>query len=198
MFAYCLNNPVAYSDPSGNFSGDQTVNGGRGFSSGNMGAGYTGSGAGTEIFIDEALFLLLADAIKTAGEQIVAWAETRTGEKEYNNNSVYVLIDPNDNLVKYVGRTNDPKRREIEHRNDPKHPWRENYTMRVLVTGLSKEKAITWEQTLISAFTLGYLENARREIAIKNTGKFEIYLSAVSEIITGVPADHIKQLINGG
>ena len=194
MFAYCLNNPVAYCDTDGNSAA--IADGGRGFSSGNLGAGYAGGGAGTVILIDEALFLLLSNAINAAGEQIVAWVETQTGKKEYNNNSVYVLIDPNDNLVKYVGRTNDPKRREIEHQNDPKHPWRENYMMRVIVTGLSKEKAITWEQTLISAFSLAYLENVRREIAIKNTGKFEIYLSAVSEIITGVPADHIKQLIN--
>ncbi len=42
MFAYCLNDPVNNFDPRGNYAGDLTANGGRGFSTGNMGAGYGG------------------------------------------------------------------------------------------------------------------------------------------------------------
>ena len=47
MFAYCGNNPVNCSDPYGYFAGDLTANGGRGFSTGNMGAGYAGGGTVT-------------------------------------------------------------------------------------------------------------------------------------------------------
>ena len=96
------------------------------------------------------------------------------GIKKYQGHSVYVLKDPNDHyLVKYVGRTNDPGRREQEHKHDPVHPWREDYVMTVVKSGLTLEQAIAWEQVTISAYTLRYLENARREIAVKNNGSME-------------------------
>ena len=69
--------------------------------------------------------------------------------------------------------------------------------MTVLVTGLTKEQAISWEQSIISAYTLSYLENARREIAVKNVGKYQSYLCAVAELITGLPASDIYELIGG-
>ena len=139
----------------------------------------------------------VADGVEEAAEKIVAWVIAQTGEEEYDDNSVYVLIDPTNKLVKYVGRTNDPVRRAYEHKHDSLHSWRQNYSMKVLVTGLSKEEAIIWEQTIISAFTLAYLENARREIAVKNTAKYYNYIDAVTEILTDIPADTIRDLING-
>ena len=109
-----------------------------------------------------------------------------------------MLKDPDDGyLVKYVGRTNDPGRRLYEHQHDRVHQWRQNYTMTVLVTGLTKEQAMAWEQVIISAYTICYLENARREIAVENVGKFQNYMSAVAELITGLPASHIYELIKG-
>ena len=44
MFAYCLNNPGSFSDSNGNIAAAPEVYGGRGFSSGNTGAGYGGGG----------------------------------------------------------------------------------------------------------------------------------------------------------
>ena len=98
--------------------------------------------------------------------------------------------------MKYVGRTNDPGRRLYEH-HDTVHPWRQNYIMTVVATGLTKDDAILLEQTLISAYTLNYLENARREIAVKNVGKFQSYLAAVAEIISGLPVGEIGKFISG-
>ena len=135
---------------------------------------------------------------KDSESDIKAWVEAQKGLTEYRDNSVYVLKDPNDsNLVKYVGRTNDPVRREQEHHNDLGHPWRRDYQMVVLATGLTTDEARVLEQLLISIYTVGYLENARREIAIKNVPKFKSYVSAVAEILTGIPGETIYELISG-
>ena len=108
------------------------------------------------------------------------------------------MQDPNnDNIVKYVGRTNNPGRRALEHRNDPKHPERENYNMLVLVSGLTREQAMLLEQILISTYTLDYLDNARREIAVGNIGKYHDYMAAVSELIHGATEADLMNLIGG-
>ena len=153
---------------------------------------------GCAIVVGRTLGSMLADAFEETAEKIKAWAEAQVTQEEPRDNSVYVLKDPNDsNLVKYVGRTNDPGRRLYEHQHDPLHYWRHDYTMTVVVTGLTKDEAMLWEQTIISAYTLGYLENARREIAVKNVGKYRGYMGAVTELITGLPAGDIYDLITG-
>ena len=196
MFAYCENNPINYSDPSG-YCICSAVGSKSDFAfasvcpCGGCGAG----GAGVLITLE--IISATADVIEETAEKVIAWVIAQTGEEEYDDNSVYVLIDPTNKLVKYVGRTNDPVRRAYEHKHDSLHSWRRNYSMKVLVTGLSKEEAIIWEQTIISAFTLAYLENARREIAVKNTAKYYNYIDAVTEILTDIPADTIRDLING-
>ena len=138
----------------------------------------------------------LAEVFEETAEKIIAWVEVQATKREPRDNSVYILRDPDDgNLVKYVGRTNNPIRRQYEHQHDSVHSWRQGYTMTVLVTGLTREQAILWEQTIISAYTLHYLENARREIAVRNVGKFQSYLCAVTEIVTDLPASDILELI---
>jgi hypothetical protein len=109
-----------------------------------------------------------------------------------------VLYDPRDNnLVKYVGRTNDPHRRFQEHRHDPKHPERQGYSIAVFMTGLSKAEAIVWEQAAISAYTIFYLENARREIAVGNVRKYQSYMNAIKSIIVNSTADEILSFMEG-
>ena len=191
MFAYCLNDPVNYCDPTGNFAGDLTVNGVRGASSGNAGAGYGGG-----IIVTYPLPSFISEIEEYANE-IKAWVESQKGIRKYRDNSIYVLKDPNDHyLVKYVGRTNDPERREQEHKNDPLHPQRKKYRMVVLVTALTKEQAMIWEQLIISAYTVAYLENARREIAVKNVPKYLSYVNAITEIYTGIPGSEISSFIS--
>ena len=183
MFAYCNNNPTNKVD----YAGDRPVT-------------YTSvSPCGTAIPLPIPIPLPLppfADYLDDVAGDIKAWVESRKGESEYRDNSVYVLKDPADNnLVKYIGRTNDPKRRQQEHSNDLSHPWRRDYVMTVLITGLTKNEAIMWEQFLISAYTVSYLENARREIAIKNIPKFQSYVYAVTEIYTGIPGHEVYGFI---
>ena len=199
MFAYCLNNPVNLMDQYGlcglgvsrRFSNQFSVCSFEGIA----GVALVGG----SIAVGTAIGSALADAFEETAEKIIAWVEAQTTQEEYRDNSVYVLKDPNDGyLVKYVGRTNDPVWRLYEHQHDSAHSWRQDYTMTVLVTGLTKDKAMIWEQTIISAYTLGYLENARREIAFKNVDKFQRYVGAVTELITYLPASDIYELIGGG
>ena len=68
--------------------------------------------------------------------------------------------------------------------------------MVVLLTGLTKNEAMMWEQVFISAYTVIYLENARREIAIKNIPKFKSYVYAVTEILTGIPGSELYEFIS--
>ena len=160
---------------------------------------YVGCGSGGAIgFVDIALIDAIIDTVDETAAKVVAWVEAQTRKTEYRGYSVYVLTDPNDgNLVKYVGRTNDPVRRMHEHKNDPLHPKRSEYIMNVVLTGLTKDESILWEQTLISGFSLIYLENARREIAVRNVGKFASYMGSVAELLLDVPSDSLEQLIIG-
>ena len=180
MFAYCNNNPVCLVDPSGNIAKayDRDL------------VGYGGAGAG----ILFAPFGLLEEA----ATDVRTWVEAQKGKKGNHDNSVYVLKDPSDHdLVKYVGRTNNPKRREWEHHNDPAHSWRKDYQMVVLITGLTKDQAMLWEQFVISAYTVNYLENARREISVRNVPKFESYINSVTEIYTGMSGSDVIDFITG-
>jgi len=62
-------------------------------------------------------------------------------------------------------------------------PHQRDYDMRVVVTGLTKSEAMVAEQVLISAYTLKYLDNARREIAAKNVDNYLQYTAAVAELL---------------
>ena len=198
MFAYCLNNPIYSVDPYGYFSLGATQR-----YSNNVSTGLCGDIAGVALaggilVAGAAIGSVLAETFDETVERITVWVDAQVTQGNQRDNSVYVLKDPGDgNLVKYVGRTNDPIRRLHEHQNDPAHPWRQNYTMTVLHTGLTKDEAMLWEQIFISTYTLGYLENARREIAAKNVGKYQNYMGAATEIITGLPASELNKYIAG-
>ena len=191
MFAYCGNNPVIYADPSGRILNPAINSRYEATNIDGLNSGAGGAG-GASLIITIAAF----DAIEELAGKIKAWVAAAEGTSERRNHHVYVLQDPNsDYLVKYVGRTNDPARREREHRNDFRHPERADYRMLVLVSGMTKEQAMLLEQVLISAFSLSHLENARREIAAGNVGKYTTYMTSVAEIITGATEDALINLI---
>ena len=131
------------------------------------------------------------DTATKVQEKVLAIPNIRTPRDQ----SVYMLVDSSDGNVKYIGRTNDPARRMYEHQNDILHPEREGYGMIVVATGLSRTEARTMEQTLISAFTLSYLDNARREISYGNLHKFQNYMSSISQILGGIPEDDLMNLM---
>lgn len=56
----------------------------------------------------------------------------------------------------------------MEHKNDKRHLIRLDYRMEVLATGLTIPEVKTVEQAVISLYTLQYIDNMGREIAVKN------------------------------
>lgn len=90
--------------------------------------------------------------------------------------------------------TKDVGRRKAEHERDKIHPGRSSYEMFVVATGLSKEEARTGEQVLISAYTLEALDNARREIAVRNIHKFLNEIHRIAELwkIDNFPLDMLE------
>ena len=196
MFAYCLNNPTNYSDPSGlcglclaNRVSDQ-------FSMTGVCEGGNGSGGGTGS--GGVAVPITPELAKEIANIIVATVATLEATTQKRTQHVYILTDPDaDDMVKYVGRTNDPARRMTEHKHDPKHPERQNYEMQVLLSGLTLREAMLFEQVLISAFTLDHLDNARREIAVGNINSYQQHLAAVMEIFVGCTEDGLLALLGG-
>ena len=142
------------------------------------------------------LLVLAIVSLDETRELVKTFAKTKTSDKEKRTHHVYILQDPQQkNITKYVGRTNDPDRRMREHKRDPLHPERKNYNMVVLVSGLTKEQAMVIEQILISAFTLGNLENARREISVGNLEQYKCYLTAAKDIIQAASEDALFDLM---
>ena len=98
--------------------------------------------------------------------------------------------------VHYVGRTKNVDSRAKAHQQpNEKHPMRHTYTMIVVLTGLSYVEARAWEQALISFFTLDALENARREIAVKNVTAATAEIIRGSEILAGYYETDITDLL---
>ena len=183
MFAYCVNNPVFLTDEDGNFA----IAIGIGAAVEAICAGVAAAGLGIVLLGElerstKANREAMREAVKAKVDSMIA-ADSCVPEPEPRDNSVYVLYDTQNgkNIVKYVGRTNNPERRLSEHRR-PGNPKR-NYRMKVIVTGLTKSEAMVTEQVLISAYTLKYLDNARREIAAKNVDNYLQYTAAVAELL---------------
>lgn len=76
-----------------------------------------------------------------------------------------------ENKVEYVGRTNNPARRQAEHAKNPSKAHLK--PMEVKFTNLTVSEARYVEQLLISTYTLENLLNARREISIQKLDSFK-------------------------
>ena len=93
---------------------------------------------------------------------------------DFNNNpkdqSVYIMRNKYSNEVQYVGRTNNPIRRQKEHDRDVTKS--DLLPLEVKFTGLTVQEARAMEQLLISSYMLDNLLNARREIAVGKVGNY--------------------------
>ena len=112
---------------------------------------------------------------------------------ETKNQSVYVMRDKKSKEVKYVGITNDPKRRQKEHDRDQSKEHL--MPMEVKATNLSRYEARILEQTLISAYTKENLDNARREIAVGNLDKAKGNFDNIICIFSGVAESDLLTLM---
>lgn len=168
LFAYCGNNPIKYVDHTGELIEIPAI---------------VAVSAVALAALTIATVTIVCINTDRAAKKIREHAQTANipFESTYSH-SVYVLKD-GDQIVRYVGRTKQhPEDRLAQHQQDPLHKERENYKMSVIATGLTYEQAKTLEQLLISAFTVQYLDNIRREIAVKNTESYNKYLRALMDI----------------
>ena len=62
---------------------------------------------------------------------------------------------------------------------------------------MNRFEARAVEQTIIAAFTLEKLDNARNEIAKGNISKFHSEIGAVVEIFQGLNEDEVYNFLNG-
>ena len=120
-------------------------------------------------------------------------AENTSTPKLTRDQSVYIMRDKTTNNVAYVGRTNNPARRQYEHDRDPKKKNLE--PLEVKFTGLTIVEARVMEQVLISAYTLESLENARREIAVGNVKGFAGKINNIISIFGGAVEDELLNLM---
>ncbi len=95
--------------------------------------------------------------------------------------------------IQYVGRTNNPIRRQKEHDRDPKKTHLD--PLEVKFTGLTRTEARAMEQIVISTYTLQNLDNARREIAIGNVSGFCSKIDNILNIFSGAAESELLNLM---
>ena len=212
LFAYCFNNPVNLSDTTGHWpSWSQAfavvavtalavaavamVIATAGVAAPALavaGGGIISAGAAATA-ASVASAALLTSGIAATAAIVTDAVERKSYQRPTRNQSVYVMRDKTTNHVKYVGRTNNPQRRQKEHTRDTRKANLQ--PLEVKFTGLTKTEARAMEQILISAYTLDNLLNARREIAVGNVAGFTGRIDNVISIFEGVAEDELLNLM---
>ena len=190
MFAYCENNPVMFVDPNGRDPG--------------LGA-ILSNPLGWKILLGVLAFggailvskYVIAPAIEQTIEKTVDavknLVESITSEPQIRDQSVYVMRDKSTDDVRYVGRTNNPTRRQREHEKDPNKANLK--PLEVKFSGLTVTEARAIEQSLISAYLTDNLLNARREIAKGNVSGYSGKIENIIRIFEGVAEDEFLNLM---
>ena len=187
LFAYCFNNPVNYSDPTGNWPKLSTIFKGVAVAAAAVaavaacvvaapvlaGVGVASGLAATAASV--ATTALCVSGVASTAAIVTSVVENTSRKKNTRDQSVYVMKNQSDEVA-YVGRTNDPSRRQREHEKDIRKA--DLQPLEVVFTGLTKNQARVVEQVLISAYGINNLYNARREIAVGNISKYSEYVGS--------------------
>ena len=214
LYSYCINNPVMLSDPSGSWSLSAVLTGiavaaivvaaaallivsagalapAYAMVSGGILSGISASAVAAATVVAQVALFTVAVALTAASVAIVV--ESSSAQRPYNDQSVYVMKNSDTGVVEYVGRTNDPNRRQLEHQNDPSKANLDK--MEVKFTGLTVPQARVAEQVLISAYTLDNLRNARREIAGRKVTNFTDCLGSTIKLFGSIAEDEMLNLM---
>ena len=139
---------------------------------------------------------LVSDIGAAIKERINTIVPITSKKHEWSGNSVYIMKEKDyPHEVGYVGRTNDPIRRQREHRRDQSK--RDLRDLEVVATNLTKGEARIVEQALISSYTLENLHNARREIAGGNVMKAMTYMENSIRLFEGFAKDELINFVEG-
>ena len=212
LFAYCFNNPVNMVDGAGNWPKLSTI-----FSVVAVvavavaavaitvatcgaavpalavaGGGIVSAGTGAAA-ASVASTALVAAGVTATASIVTNVVENSNYQGPTRDQSVYVMRDKTTNEVQYVGRTNNPARRQNEHAKDPKKANLQ--PLEVKFSGLTKAEARAMEQVLISAYSLDNLSNARREIAVGNVSGFAGRIGNIVSIFGGAVEDEFLDLM---
>ena len=192
MFAYAFNNPVMYSDPAGNWPKLSTI-----FkavavtalvvaavavciAAAPVVAGAAVAGGVVAAATTVGTVALVVAGVSTAAAVTATAVESTAKRKSRLNNTVYKLVDPATDEVKYVGRTNNVNRRARAH---DANPARTGLEMQVIQSGLDLPQARAVEQASMAYYhtlnTATKTGNQINSIAPK-------YWSAYKEIALGV------------
>jgi len=192
LFAYCGNDPVNKIDSSGHMATTATA-------ACTIGSVATSVGKTLVVVAGVAVVAVVVVVVLVAVDETAKIVKTAVENAENIektcDQSVYVLKEKDTGKVRYVGRTNNPARREQEHKNDERHPERKNYKMTVVQTGLTIDQARAYEQIAISAYTIEYLDNARREISVGRLDAFASSIADIAQLFESVLEDEAKNLM---
>ena len=190
MFAYCFNNPINMSDPTGNWPKLSTilavvavtavavaavsavvVTCGAAVPALAAAGGASASALGAASAIGgAALTVAKVAGVASATSYVAEKAIEKTTKR---NNSVYVLKDDS-GTVQYVGRTNNVNRRKVAHSTNPA---RAGLQMEVIASGLNKVESRALEQAGMAYYhtlnTASKMNNQINGIAPKYWGAFQ-------------------------
>ena len=166
LFLYCFNNPVNMGDFTGNWPSLSQIfttvalaavvvavvattvaTYGTAPALATVGAGIISPGA-TDTAVTVATNALLTAGAAVTAAIITTVVENTSYRGPTRNQSVYVMRDKTTGDIQYVGRTNNPIRRQSEHSKDPKKA--NLLPLEVKFSGLTKIEARVIEQILIS------------------------------------------------
>ena len=212
LFSYCFNNPVNLSDPFGNWPSFSRIFTGVAIAAVAVAAvaavvatagaaapalalaGGSIISAGTAATAASvATAALVTAGVASTAAAVTSVAENTSYRGPTRNQSVYVMRNKTTNEVQYVGRTNNPARRQREHAKDPKKANLQ--PLEIKFSGLTRVEARAMEQMLISAYSLDNLSNARREIAVGNVSGFAGKIGNVINIFGGAIEDEFLNLM---
>ncbi len=190
MFAYCGNCPTVSSDADGNMA-DIAIE--QGIDLLTRIYEWLASGGAEAIATTLGSILIIEVCYDEIKDQIKERVETSKPPELTFDQSVYIMRNAETLRVEYVGRTNDPARRQAEHSLDPSKSGL--LPLQVVKTGLTKDEARVYEQSLIMAYGLEYLRNRRREIATKKATAFDQIASYIGQLEYGFFQDELREML---